>query len=414
MKIKFYTLGCKVNQYESQALQEQLKMHGFMPTRGIADIYIINSCSITAKADSDSRRLILKARKENPLAKIAVCGCWVNLNRKDIEKFNVDYIVSQNEKFNLANIINDSLPKQKNIWSLNISNFFNQRAFVKIQDGCNNFCSFCKVPHLRGPSVSRDKKEIIDEIKRLGDNHKEIVLCGVNLGAYGKDFKHKVSLADLLNEILEIKSLGRLRLSSIEPRSVDSGIIELFHHPKMCPHIHLPFQSGDNAILRKMNKEESVQRYEAIISKLRDINQGFAISCDIIVGFPGEDDTQFNNTLNFIKKIIPMRTHIFTFSPRENTIFSKQQINHVVAKQRYRTMKSITNLFALEYKRNFLGKLLYAIAEERLPGYTCGYTQNYIKVKIKGRVELGTIVPVILKKIENDTVLAFPEKKPCV
>ncbi|MCK9615460.1 MAG: tRNA (N(6)-L-threonylcarbamoyladenosine(37)-C(2))-methylthiotransferase MtaB [Candidatus Omnitrophica bacterium] len=402
MKVKFYTLGCKVNQYESQALQEEFSACGFTVTEELADIYVINSCSVTAKADSDSRRLVLKAKKENPKAKIAVCGCWPQLNADAAKKIGADYVVGQDRKQSLVDIIKGITAKPKDIWSLKINGFTNQRTFVKIQDGCNNFCSFCKVPFLRGGSISRPGNDVIKEIERLEIRHKEIVLCGVNLGAYGKDLLPETSLYDLLKTILHRNSLTRLRLSSLEPNSVDERIIGLFAHPKMCPHIHLPFQNGDNRVLKEMNKKETVEMYEQIAACLRKLNPKIAISCDIIVGFPGEDEASFNNTVNFLNKIKPMRTHIFTFSSREKTRFYGQKINPVKAKARFRHLKNITDSLAMEYKMAFLGKTLNLVVEEKKSGYLCGYTENYIKLHAKGEARPGEIITVQINKVDKD------------
>lgn len=411
MKIKFFTLGCKVNQYESQALKEEFGAYGFKITKKPADIYVINSCSVTRTADSDSRRLVLKAKKENPKAKIAVCGCWPQLNGEEIKKLGVDYIIGQDKKQSLVDIINGHKTGDKNIWSLKIDKFCNQRAFVKIQDGCNNFCSFCKVPFLRGRSLSRPKGEVLTEIGRLEIKHKEIVLCGVNLGLYGRDLLPQMSLYDLVNEILDRNKLARLRLSSLEPFLVDKNIIELFAHPKMCPHIHLPFQNGDNRILKEMNKKETVEMYEQIVASLRKINPQIAISCDIIVGFPGEDEASFDNTVNFLKKIAPMRTHIFTFSPREKTKFYGKTINSVVVKKRFTYLKNITDSLAVEYKRAFLGKTLNMVVEEIKSDYVCGYSENYIKIYTKSGRLPGEIVPVRIERIEKEKVFGvIPEK----
>jgi len=411
MKVKFYTLGCKVNQYESQALQEEFKSYGFTITEKPADIYVINSCSVTAKADSNSRRLVLKAKKENPKAKVAVCGCWPQLNREEVKKIGVDYIIGQDKKQSLVDIINGQEKTNKDIWSLKINDFRNQRAFVKIQDGCDNFCSFCKVPYLRGRSVSRRALEVIHEIERLESTHKEIVLCGVNLGLYGKDLTPKTSLYNLAKDILSRNKLARLRLSSLEPFSVNKNITELFTHPKMCPHIHLPFQSGDNRILKEMNKKETVEMYEQIVESLREINPQIAISCDIIIGFPGEDEISFNNTVNFLKKIAPMRTHIFTFSPREKTPVYGKKINPIEIKKKFNSLKTLTDLLATKYKRAFLGKTLNMVIEEIKSDYVCGYSENYIKIYAKSRRLPGEIVPVRIERIEQEKVFGVITEK---
>ncbi len=405
MKVKFYTLGCKVNQYETEALKKDFTSSGFELTDGLADLYVINTCSVTAKADSGSRKLLAKIKEAYPQAKVAVCGCWVKENKESIEKLGADFIVSQEDKQSLVDIVKGKNPSKDGIWKLNLDKCSNQRAFLKIQDGCDNFCAYCKVPYLRGKSCSRDKNEIIAEAKRLSEKHTEIVLCGINLGLYGKDLTPKNSLVNLLNELLTLSSLGRLRLSSLEPSSINDEVITLFNHPKMCPHLHLPFQSGDDGVLKAMNKKERVEEYRQIVAKLRKQDPDIAISCDLIVGFPDEKESNFKNTLSFIQEIKPMRMHIFTFSPREMTKFSGQKINNKKAVERYGLIKKLADRFSLEYKTKFTGKTLNVVAEENSEGFFSGYSENYIKVKFKMNNNfsknkiIGQIIPVYIENV---------------
>jgi threonylcarbamoyladenosine tRNA methylthiotransferase MtaB len=454
MKVKFYTLGCKVNQYETQALAEDFRSYGCETTQGKADLYVINTCSVTAKADSKSRELILRAKKENSKAQIAVCGCLAQLNKDYVAKLGVDWIVPQAEKYNLANIIlgtdkktnstgiigqsaerSGASPKgtgstgktdptvstgltgqtgstvSSNIWSLKISGFFNQRAFLKIQDGCDNFCSFCKVPHIRGRSISRPYDEVIEEARRLASKHREIVLCGVNLALYGKDLLPRSSLGGLTREILKIPDLGRLRLTSLEPGLVTDGLLSLFRHPKLCPHLHLPFQSGDDRVLNAMNKKETVALYENLVNAARVVDSDIAITCDILIGFPAEGEKEFRNTVEFIKRVKPMRTHIFTFSPREKTAYEKTVVkNRDELKKRFTVLNGLCRNLADEYYKKFIGKELAMVAEETDGGYTCGYTQNYIKVYTKAKVELGKIYPVTIEEIKKEKVFGSISK----
>lgn len=407
MKVKFITFGCKVNQYETQALKEEFLSRGCDVVDSEADLYVINTCTVTSQADSKSKQAVYRVQRENPQGKIALCGCLVG-GSKDIEKLGVDYVVPQENKHSLGDIIFKGSPNNKDVWSLKINKFFNHRAFVKIQDGCDNFCSFCKIPYVRGRSVSRAKKEIIEEIQRLCSHHKEVVLCGVNAGLYGKDFIPHVSLAELLNEILKIDSLGRVRLSSLEPFLVDDYLISLLFHDKLCPHFHFPFQSGDDGVLKDMNKRETAALYEEVVGNCRQIRPLIAISCDIMVGFPTEDDKSFQNTLDFLEKIRPMRTHIFTFSPRQGTRFYGVKIrNQEVIRKRYEFLRELSRLYAFEYKSAFLGETLYMIAEEEQENsWVSGYTENYIKVCVKDKVSLGEIYPVKIEKVDGEKVYA--------
>ncbi len=417
LKVKFFTLGCKVNQYETQGLKEKFSFLGHTITEQRADLYVINTCTVTSRADSKSKDAIVRAKKENPQAQIAVCGCLTQLNRDFIEEIGVDYIIPQDQKHLLPDIIlGSSLPqgesfreKEKN--SLKISYFSNHRAFVKVQDGCNNLCSFCKIPYLRGPSRSKDRKDAIREIEKVCSRHSEVVLCGVNLSLYGRDLSPQCTLADLIKEILALPSLGRLRLSSLEPFFIDQGLFSFLGHSKLCPHFHFPFQYGDDRILKEMNKKETVALYQEKVSRIRKTVPDAAISCDIMVGFPTETEESFQNTVDFLKQVNPMRMHIFTFSPREKTQFSEAKIkNPALIRKRYEYLRKMAKNFSLIYQRKFLGKRLNMVAEEENGGFVSGYTENYIRVRLKGRASLGQIIPVVIEEVGLDKVLVSVAK----
>lgn len=398
MKIRFITLGCKVNQYETQSLIEKFQLFGYLPTSQKADLYLINTCSVTQRADAKSREAVSRARKENPKAKIAVCGCGVQLNKDLVSGLNVDYVIGQSQKHLLPEIVSGRALTKNDYQP--ITYFFNQRAFIKVQDGCNNFCSFCKIPYLRGPSRSKKLKDALAEIKKVSPKHKEIVLCGVNLSQYGRDLEPASSLKKLTEEALKIPSLGRLRLSSLEPFFLNKNFFKLFKNKKLCPHIHLPFQCGDDRILKEMGKKERVALYKRVVSFARAVVPDMAVSCDIMVGFPGEDDNSFSNTVEFIREIKPMRMHVFTFSPREATPFSGLRVkNQGDARRRYKILKDMAGIFSKDYRERFIGRTLEVVTEETKNGYTLGYTQNYLKARIKGELPLGEIVPLEIKRI---------------
>jgi len=404
MKVKFFTLGCKVNQYETQALKERFLSLGHEISKKKADLYIINTCSVTHRADVKSKEAVLKAKKENPQAKIAVAGCLAELNGDFIERLRVDYIIPQSKKHQLVNIIL-GLPfnQPDDTWSLKVNESSNHRAYVKIQDGCDNFCSFCKIPFLRGRSRSRKVRDIIDEIERLSLIYKEIVLCGVNLGLYGRDLDY--NLSDLVEKILSLPHLGRLRLSSLEPFFVDKRLFLLLKNKKFCPHFHFPFQYGDDKVLGLMNKKESVRMYEGLVNSARAVYPDTAISCDIIVGLPNETEETFKNTVKFLKRIMPMHMHIFTFSPRDKTAFSGFKTKgHREIRKRYDYLRSLADDFSNQYKNKFIGKTLDLITEEKVNNFISGHTENYLKVYIKEKVVLGKILPVKINKIEKDKI----------
>jgi len=404
-KVKFITLGCKVNQYETQALKEKFLKYGFKIADKDPHLYVINTCAVTSKAYIKSKEAILKAQKENPQAKIAVVGCMVKDGWEELKKMDVDFILSPQEKHLLPEKILGKESEDGGIWSLKITHFFNQRAFVKIQDGCDNFCSFCEIPYFRGRSTSRPKEDVLEEIERLSLRHSEIVLCGINLALYGKE--RGEDLVSLIKDILKIKTLQRLRLSSLEPAYISDELLELFKNEKLCPHLHLPFQSGDDQILRLMNKKESVSLYKEIVKKARRINPLVSITCDIMVGFPYEEDRHFSNTVKFLEEIRPMRMHIFSFSARPHTVFENIKISkemQIKTKERYKILKELTEKFSYEYKKKFLGKRLHMVVEEKKKDYVCGYTENYIRVYVKENLPLGEIVKVRIEKIEGPLV----------
>jgi threonylcarbamoyladenosine tRNA methylthiotransferase MtaB len=410
MNIKFITLGCKVNQYETQELIEKFASVGITATNDVADIYVINTCSVTKRADNKSRDAIMRSKNENSQAKIVVCGCFAVDNRETIESLGVDCVIDQAKKHLLPEIVLSSLsgkelsPKS-DIYSKGITRFSNHRAFVKIQDGCDNLCSFCKIPYLRGPSRSRSKSEIIKECAVLAKVHKEIVLCGVNISLYGRERRMHGQLKDLVADILKIPYLGRLRLSSLEPYYLDNVFFQLLRDMRFCPHFHFPFQYGDDNILKGMNKKETTALYEDKINRARFVYPDIAISCDIMVGFPGEDDYTFENTVNFLKRVKPMHMHVFTFSPREKTPLAKITIrNSKQIKKRYQILKELSNFLSGEYSRTFLGRTLQVVAEQYKDGFTTGFSQNYLKVYIEGRHLLGQLVSVRITNIHENKI----------
>ena len=438
---KIYTLGCKVNQYDSQVIREQLQRAGLneLSDGQKANYYIINTCTVTDNADKQSRYLIRRSIRENPLAKIIVAGCYAHSNADDIRRINgVNLILDNDNKFRIVKFL---FPRRKtNIsHSFQISDFKGHtRAFVKIQDGCNNFCSFCKVPYVRGRSRSRDFDLIIDEIKRLRDKgYKEIVLTGICLGDYGKDLDEstkknnfdtcsnrvlhnslykRTDLVDLINEIEEIEGIFRIRLSSIEARDISDNLVDkMKNSKKICPHLHIPFQSGDNKTLKLMNRKDTREDYLGLARKLRRNIKDISITADIMIGFPGEDEKRFLNTLDFLKKVKPARAHIFTFQPRDGTALSnyKNQIPTQALKQRFVLLKSLTDKLALEFRKKFLNRRLTVLFEDKKSGFWRGYSQNYLLtyLKVNGKLNINNqLVKVKIKNIGISNLYAEIEK----
>ena len=386
MKFFLKTYGCKVNQYESQVIREGLLSKGYEETDNIEDagLCLVNTCTVTGKADKKCRETLRGMKRKNPGARVIAMGCYVEADAEAVKVIDDTIEVLGNSEKLKLNIDNS------------ISSFKGHtRVFIKVQDGCNNFCSYCKVPIVRGRSRSKSPEEILKEAKVLIDNgYKELVLTGICLGDFGKYSYKDTSLTMLVRKISEIKNDFRIRLSSIElPDVTDELINEMMSSKKLCHHLHIPLQGGDDGILREMNRKYTVtdfiSRVEYIRSKMPDIG----ITTDVIVGFPGESESNFKNTINAIERIKPSRTHIFTYSPRQGTKASmlKDDIPSKIKKRRMETLKIIADKLGREFKDSLAQKEHRVLVEnsmDRLTGMLCGYTDNYVKVLVDGSDEL--------------------------
>lgn len=418
--VKFYTVGCKVNQYETQAIKEQFSRAGFKEVDNgrPAGVYLINSCTVTHKADRDSRRFVHLASRQNPKAKIIVTGCYAELDSREISKIpGVSLIVKNRDKDKIASLLN-ATNETNSINETNdrgINSFSGHtRAFLKIQDGCDNFCSYCKVPLVRGRSRSRPLGEVVLEAERLaGNGFKEIVLCGICLGAYGKDLRPRLSLIDAIDALEKLEGLLRIRLSSIEAADVTDELIEkLKESDKLCRHLHIPFQSGDNGILKKMNRKSKFQDYIKLVNKLKKSISGIAITCDIMAGFPSETEENFKNTVKLIKRVAPLKAHIFSYSSRKGTLAYniKDKIEAKIIKKRVLELQKIARECAQAYKKRFLRKKIKVIIEaedKKESGCWQGLTDNYIPVRVESGQNLkNRLICVVLKKLIGDFIEA--------
>jgi len=422
--IKFYTLGCKVNQYDTQSIREQFISLGFkeLASDERADVYVVNTCTVTHKADSESLRHIRKAKKENPHARIIVTGCLTELDSEKIkEEGIVDLNVKNKDKGRIAKLFYSMSEKDKEIERdsknsyIGISNFYGHtRAFLKIQEGCNNFCSYCKVPLVRGSSKSKPLDNIIKEAEKLaGAGFKEIVLIGICLGAYGQELKEKNGILRVIEALENIRGLLRIRLSSIEAGDVSDGLIKkIAESKKLCPHLHIPIQSGDDTILKKMHRNYTSNDYLNLIKKIKNRIPGIAITTDCLVGFPGETDENFKNTADLIRKIVPLRVHIFPYSKREGTPAANlgADLPSVIIKERAKQLKEAADKCSGEYRNKFLNTVMGVLIEgesKAAPGFLEGRTDNYLRVILKSGLNLkNKLIPVKLKKIETDWFLA--------
>ncbi|MGA2775877.1 MAG: MiaB/RimO family radical SAM methylthiotransferase [Candidatus Omnitrophota bacterium] len=394
--IKFFTLGCKVNQYDTQSIREAFLGKGFREgfLREISDYCLINTCTVTASADKKSCNIIRRCLKTSPKSKVIVTGCMV---KKDSGK--------------LSKIKGINLIISRGFFPERISDFSNHtRAFLKVQDGCNNFCSYCKVPKVRGLSRSRKPGEIIKEALRLArKGFKEIVLTGICLGAYGRDLKPKTDLVYLIEKLENVRGILRIRLSSIEAGDVSDDLIKRISlSDKLCPHLHIPIQSGDDAILKRMNRKYTSGDYLALIKKLNKEIPGIAITTDVLVGFPGEKKVNFNNTVRLIKKIRPLKVHIFPYSKREGT--QAAGFDNLVCgrqiRERVSELKKLSVHLSKSYRNDFNNKEKCVLIEAGLknkPGFWEGFTDNYLRVIVKSDFNLkNRLIPLKLKKLSTE------------
>jgi len=408
------TLGCKVNQYETQAMRELLLGAGFKEclAKETADIYILNTCTVTHKADSESRYWAGMFHKTNPKAKIVLTGCAVE---KDAEAFSflpgVAYIIKNCDKIDIADILRDhkrNVPDNRPHRFLRVTDFKGHtKAFVKIQDGCVNACSYCKVPSVRGESISKPLQDIVEEVTTLVlKGFEEIVLTGICLGAWGSDLAQKSSLVDALKALDAVPGAFRIRLSSIEPKYVTDELIDyMSRNRKICRHIHIPIQSGDDEVLARMNRPYMADSIRALVAKAKKRIEGVGITTDVLIGFPGETDKNFRNTVNLIKEILPVKTHIFPFSKRERTIACDMagEVPENEIKKRFQVMRVAAMAASYLYREGFSGRMLDVLVESRKEKYSGrlkGYSDNYIKVMFDGPDSLmKRIIPIRIDEL---------------
>jgi len=417
-KVKFFTLGCKVNQYDTQSIREDFFCSGYKESlhNEAADVYVVNTCTVTGAADRDSLYYIRRSYRENPHARIIVTGCLAQLDQDRIKSEpGVVFIVKNKDKKNIVSLLSGGSQK-KNAQSLgNISSFNGHtRTFLKIQDGCNNFCSYCKVPLVRGRSRSKKIENIVIEANTLVKNgFKEIVLSGICLGSYGRDLKGTVDLVAVIDELEKIDGLHRIRLSSIESIDVTGGLISrLSSSGKLCPHLHIPLQSGDDKILKLMNRKYTAGGFLSLIKKIRREIPKIALTTDILVGFPGESRLNFLNTVRLIKKIKPLKVHIFPFSARNGTAacLMDYELTQDDIKERIEFLREVAQVCSISYISKFIHKKVDVLVEGQVKGKPDlweGHTDNYIKVNFYSKVNLsGRIVRLVSSKISDDVLLA--------
>ena len=406
--VAFYTLGCKVNQYETNAMEQQFIKNGYkvVDHHDFADIYVVNTCTVTNIAERKSRQMLRRVKDINKDAILVVCGCYAQVAKEELEKIpEIDIILGINEKNNIVKIVEDYIEKKKNKEEI-VSDVSNQnefldfgdvtyteknRAVVKVQDGCNMFCTYCIIPYARGRIRSRKIENVVSEITKIAKlGIKEVVITGIHVASYGKDFEENIGLIDLLEAINKIDGIERIRLSSIEPNIIDEEFVKrLSKLEKICPHFHLSLQSGCDETLKRMNRKYTTKKYKEAVDLLRSYFPDVNFTTDVIVGFPGETEEEFNTTYKFLEEIKFYRMHVFKYSKRRGTVAEKMpnQIDGNIKEERSNKLIELSNKNENEYNESYIGKEVNVLFEEYENGYFRGYTTNYMMVNVPGKKE---------------------------
>ncbi|MPQ47045.1 tRNA (N(6)-L-threonylcarbamoyladenosine(37)-C(2))-methylthiotransferase MtaB [Marinifilum sp. N1E240] len=414
-KVAFKTLGCRLNQYETDALASQFQKNGYESVSfdKEADVYVINSCTVTHQSDHKSRNFISQANRRNPDSVLVVTGCMANNSKEELEgKPEINYVVENDQKSSVFSLV-DAHYKGEIIHpsKLNTDLFsygstvkgFHTRSMIKIQDGCDNFCTFCIIPSVRGRAASRPVEDILNNIKSVVENGaKEVVLTGVNIGRY--DYEGK-NFDDLIEQILELEGDFRLRISSIEPDGFGDKFLSLLNHSKITPHLHLCLQSGSESVLLQMRRMYTAKRFKEIVQKIRAQNPNFNITTDVIIGFPNETEDDFNATCNLIKELKFGHVHTFKYSIRKGTR-AERMPNHVderIKSSRSEVLRGIAEDVKMDYRKLFIGKEQVVLVEKTDENQARGYGENYIPVKFTGEnIEKNQFYKVKITGISDD------------
>ena len=413
MKIFIETLGCKVNTYESEVIKEEFLRNGYELAENISDanVIVVNTCSVTNQSDAKSRKVIRNARKNNKNAILVVCGCSSQNHQDELKDLGADILIGNKDKSKIFDYVNNYDNKQiinyynminTDFEKMSLDNYSERtRAFVKIQDGCNNYCSYCIIPYLRGTIRNKDLNDAINEINTLVNNgFKEIVLTGIHTGSYPE-------LVKLIQEISKNDKLERIRISSIEATEInDEFLKELKNNNKICNHMHIPVQAACDNTLKKMNRKYDMNKFKEIINKIREVRPDINITTDLIVGFPTETKEDFSESYNNAKEIKFGKIHVFPYSKRDGTVAAKMKSIVTDAEKKERTHKMITlsNKLENEYYNKFIDKTLSVLVEEVFDKYCTGHTDNYIKVIINKKLEHNKFYDVKIIKVDNCNV----------
>ena len=409
-KVSFYTLGCKVNQYETNAMAQKFKEAGYEivdMNDDISDICIVNTCTVTNMSDRKSRHSLRRVKEKNPSAIIAAVGCYAQVAKNDLEKMSeIDIVLGNEEKANIVQYVEKFMENHNENKLIEIEDIASKkefedmgqitytektRAFIKIQDGCNQFCSYCIIPYARGRVRSRNAESIIKEITQIAQNGiKEVVITGIHVASYGRDFGNENGLIELLEKINNIEGIKRIRLGSLEPKIITEEFMQrLSKLEKMCHHFHLSLQSGCDETLKRMNRKYTTAEVKEIIERLRRYYDDVMLTTDIIVGFPGETEEEFETTYQFLKEVKLYKMHVFQYSPRKGTraAVMPNQISGNIKEARSKKLIELSNENQKMYNQQLVGKDVEVLFEDREVEdgitYFRGHTQNYILVKYK-------------------------------
>lgn len=424
-KIAVLTLGCKVNQYESEAMIESFQKAGYeVVNEDKADYYVINTCTVTSISDKKSRQFMRRARKANPMAVIAVVGCYSQVSPEQVEAIEeVNVVLGTNEKKDIVKYLEAAtstskivqvgeVMKHKKYEELSIEDTVDKtRVFMKIQDGCNQFCSYCIIPYARGPIRSRDPEHVISEAKILASKgFKEVVLTGIHLSSYGLDLK-TTSLIEIIEALDKIEGLKRIRLGSLEPKIITEDFVKrLSLLNNFCAHFHLSLQSGSDTVLERMNRKYNTTDYYAAVTLIQKYLKSPSFTTDIIVGFPGETDKEFEETCEFVKKVNFSKVHIFKYSPREGTkaAVMKDQVHGQIKTDRSHGLQEVCHVVEQNYLESFIGQTMPVLFEEVVEGSFEGLSEGYLRVSVKTLDNLvNEIRQVNIESVQNGKLLGY-------
>lgn len=396
----FIHYGCKVNQYETNAMIQKFIKNGYIIVEfeQKADIYVVNTCTVTNMSDRKSRQILRRTKKINKDSILVVVGCYVQVGYEELEKIeDIDIILGNNEKANIVEYVENFKERKEAITDVMHQNEFvdfgsveytnKTRAVVKVQDGCDRFCTYCIVPFARGKVRSRDLNSIVTEVEHLANKGiKEVIITGIHVGSYGKDFNYEISLIDILEKVQKIDKIERIRLGSIEPTTItDEFLTRLSKLNKVCQHFHLSLQSGCTEVLKRMNRKYTAEEFKSSVKLIRKYYPDVLLTADVIVGFPGETEKEFLDTYNFLNEVKFYRMHVFKYSKRKGTkaAVMQNQVDESIKDKRSNMLIELSNKLQNEYNKQFIDKEVEVLFEEKENEYAKGHTNNFAVVKVK-------------------------------